>query len=85
VTNAVANDPAADVIRLMVVEDHEAMREGLELLLGRQGCVVVDAAAELFLSPLTVRTHVRNAMRKLEAHTRVHAITLALQQGEIEI
>lgn len=213
-----STDPVQDVIRLMVVEDHQAMRQGLELLLGRQGCVVVgsagraddawnlirerrpdvavidvklpdesgaalarrlladdpelgvllytgaedrktvsealdcgargfavkaapptelidairiiarggtyldprlksllgarppgasphilsdrerevldllskgmtgeDAAAQLFLSPLTVRTHVRNAMRKLHAQTRVHAITIALQQGEIEL
>jgi DNA-binding CsgD family transcriptional regulator len=30
-----------------------------------------------------VRTHVRNAMDKLEAHTRVHAVAIALRQGEI--
>jgi DNA-binding CsgD family transcriptional regulator len=27
---------------------------------------------------------VRNAMRKLEAHTRVHAVVIALQQGAID-
>jgi DNA-binding NarL/FixJ family response regulator len=58
-------------------------REVLDLL--AKGMTGDDAADQLFLSPLTVRTHVRNAMRKLHAHTRVHAITLALQQGEIEL
>lgn len=41
-------------------------------------------AEQLFLSPETVRTHVRNAMEKLDARTRVHAIVLALQRGEIK-
>ncbi|HMJ96280.1 MAG TPA: response regulator transcription factor [Thermoleophilaceae bacterium] len=58
-------------------------REVLDLL--AKGMTGDNAAIKLFLSPLTVRTHVRNAMRKLDAHTRAHAITLALQQGEIEL
>jgi DNA-binding NarL/FixJ family response regulator len=44
-----------------------------------------EIAERLFLSPETVRTHVRNAMVKLEARTRVHAVALALRQGEIEL
>ena len=56
-------------------------REILALLSsGRSG---EEAAEELHLSPETVRTHVRNAMSKLGASTRVHAVALALQQGEI--
>jgi DNA-binding NarL/FixJ family response regulator len=43
-----------------------------------------EAAKQLFLSPETVRTHVRNAMSKLGAATRAHAVALALQRGEIE-
>jgi DNA-binding NarL/FixJ family response regulator len=39
---------------------------------------------ELAISPETVRTHIRNAMEKLEAHTRAHAVVIALRQGEIE-
>jgi DNA-binding NarL/FixJ family response regulator len=42
-----------------------------------------QAAATLGVSPETVRTHIRNAMRKLDARTRVHAVTLALGLGEI--
>ena len=52
-------------------------REILGRLSGEQ------AAAQLFLSPETVRTHVRNAMGKLGAATRAHAVALALQHGEI--
>lgn len=33
----------------------------------------------------TVRTHVRNVIRKLQARNRVHAIALALERGEIAL
>lgn len=33
---------------------------------------------ELYISPATVRTHVRNAMTKLNVHTRAHLVALAL-------
>jgi DNA-binding NarL/FixJ family response regulator len=56
-------------------------REVLGLL--SQGLSGEDAAKQLFLSSETVRTHVRNAMAKLGASTRVHAVALALQRGEI--
>jgi DNA-binding NarL/FixJ family response regulator len=57
-------------------------REILGLL--SQGLSGEDAAEKLFLSPETVRTHVRNAMSKLGASTRVHAVALAMQRGEID-
>ena len=56
-------------------------REILGLL--SKGLSGEEAARQLFLSPETVRTHVRNAMNKLGAATRVHAVALALQRGEI--
>ena len=43
-----------------------------------------EVAKQLFLSPETVRTHVRNAMSKLGAATRAHAVALSLQRGEID-
>jgi len=58
-------------------------REILDLL--AQGLTGERIAEQLFLSPETVRTHVRNAMEKLEANTRVHAIAIALRQGEIRL
>jgi DNA-binding NarL/FixJ family response regulator len=56
-------------------------REILGLL--SQGLSGEEAAKQLFLSSETIRTHVRNAMNKLGAATRVHAVALALQRGEI--
>jgi DNA-binding NarL/FixJ family response regulator len=56
-------------------------REILGLL--SQGRSGEEVASQLFLSPETVRTHVRNAMGKLGAATRAHAVALALQHGEI--
>jgi DNA-binding CsgD family transcriptional regulator len=52
------------------------------LLRGRSGA---EAADELDLSNETVRTHIRNAARKLEATTRVHAVAEALRRGEIDL
>jgi DNA-binding CsgD family transcriptional regulator len=57
-------------------------REVLGLLAG--GMSGAQIAAELFLSPETVRTHIRNAMGKLGASTRSQAVALALQRDEIE-
>jgi DNA-binding NarL/FixJ family response regulator len=37
--------------------------------------------ARLFLSPNTVRTHVQNVLRKLEVHSSIEAVGLALRQG----
>ena len=42
-----------------------------------------QASGVLRLAPETVRTHVRNAGRKLGANTRVHAVTMALRRHEI--
>ena len=67
--------------RIGVLSSRE--REVLDLL--AQGLTGEEAARRLFLSPETVRTHVRNAMEKLEASTRTHAVAIALRQGEITL
>ncbi len=56
-------------------------REILGLL--AEGLSGAQIAAELVLSPETVRTHVRNAMTKLGASTRSQAVALALKTNEI--
>jgi DNA-binding NarL/FixJ family response regulator len=64
-------------IRVLSVRE----REVLDLL--AQGLTGEEAAERLSLSPETIRTHIRNAMRKLQADTRVHAVALALRNEEI--
>lgn len=44
-----------------------------------------EVAAALHVSPHTVRTHVKNALRKLDAKTRAHAVAIALKEGAIEL
>lgn len=41
-------------------------------------------ASQLHITPLTVRTHIRNLMSKLGAHTRLEAVTFALSRGIIQ-
>jgi len=43
-----------------------------------------EIAVRLFLSPETVRTHIKNAMKRLGAKTRAHLIMLAIDRREIE-
>ena len=71
---AVASQPAA--VRLSSRE-----REVLQLIAnGLSGEAVADI---LYLSGDTVRTHVRNAVAKLGASSRAHAVAIALHTGEI--
>lgn len=39
----------------------------------------------LSVSPHTVRTHVKNLMRKLDARTRAHAVAIALGERAIDV
>ena len=48
-----------------------------------QGHPTEQIADELYLSPHTVRSHVKAAMRKLDARTRAHAVAIALTAGAI--
>lgn len=60
-------------------------REKEILILLARGLTGAQAAERLWLSPETVRTHVRNAMEKLGAKTRTHAVALALMRGDISL
>jgi len=44
-----------------------------------------EVARQLRVSAETVRAHVRNSVTKLHARTRLHAVVLALQRGEISL
>jgi DNA-binding CsgD family transcriptional regulator len=58
-------------------------REREVMTLVASGLQSGDMAERLFLSPETVKSHVHNAMGKLGAHTRAHAVAIALVTGQI--
>ena len=58
-------------------------REIIQLL--AEGLTGEEVADRLVLSSETIKTHIRNAMTKLEARNRVHAIAIALRAGEITL
>ncbi len=65
--------------RLSTITKRE--REVLRLL--ADGMRNEQVARQLSISPLTVRSHVKNAMRKLEADTRTEAVAKALRESLI--
>ena len=62
---------------------HLTPREREVLRLLADGMRNEQVGAELGISPLTVRTHVKNAMDKLAADTRTEAVASALRQSLI--
>ncbi len=53
----------------------------IELALGR---TTEEMAATIYLSPHTIRSHIKSAMAKLGARTRSQAVAIALSDGLIE-
>lgn len=49
-----------------------------------RGCSTEETAQVLSVSPHTVRTHIKNGLRKLGARTRAHAVAIALSEGVID-
>ena len=58
-------------------------REQEILTLVADGWTGEAIAERLTVSVETVRTHLRNAQRKLNARTRPHAVAIAIQRAEI--
>jgi DNA-binding NarL/FixJ family response regulator len=58
-------------------------REVLHLM--AEGYTAEAVGDRLGVSVETVRTHVRNVIRKLRARNRVHAIAMALERGDITL
>lgn len=58
-------------------------REREVMTLVASGLQNPELAERLFVSPETVKSHVHNAMGKLGAHTRAHAVAIALVSGQI--
>ncbi len=55
------------------------------LALVADGSSTEEVALALSLSPHTIRTHLRNLMRKLEASSRAHAVAIAIREAAIEL
>jgi DNA-binding NarL/FixJ family response regulator len=75
VTPLLSADPAARRLALLSPREREVL--GL-LAEGYQGPEIAD---RLFLSLETVRTHIRNAVNKLGARTRVQAAAMVAREG----
>ncbi len=61
----------------------EREREILQLL--AQGKRNDDIASELFISPQTVQTHVRNILGKLRVHSKLEAVAFAVKNGALQV
>ena len=73
----VAGPQAADRLPSLTKREREILRMLADGMRNDQ------VARELSISPLTVRTHVKNAMEKLEADTRTQAVARALRESLI--
>jgi DNA-binding NarL/FixJ family response regulator len=84
-------DPAAQSRCSNGMESTTRRRRGLTtrekevLTLLARGYTGEEVARQLQVSAETVRAHVRNSVTKLHARTRLHAVVLALQRGEITL
>jgi DNA-binding NarL/FixJ family response regulator len=68
-----------------VVIDRVLTARELEILkLIADGMSNPEIAAELSITPSTVKTHVAHLLAKLEARDRAHAVARALRDGRIE-
>jgi len=65
------------LLERLTPREHEIL---INLARGKSGD---EIAIELNITPLTVRTHIRNMMSKLGVHSRLEAVTFALNQGLI--
>lgn len=66
-------------VRILTVREREVLARLAD------GLSIEEIAADLVLSTETIRTHVRNAMGKLQTRTRAHAIVVALRRGELAL
>ena len=66
--------------------DHLTRRTSIEILgLLAQGKRNEDIAKELFISPQTVQTHIRNILGKLRVHSKLEAVSFAVKHGAIQV
>jgi DNA-binding NarL/FixJ family response regulator len=74
----------SEIDAMIASEQPQLSRREREILgLLSDGFSTDEVAEKLSLSAHTVRTHVKNAMRKLDASTRAHAVAIALRDLSI--
>ena len=81
----VSLDKARDRRRLAERAGRLSERERDVLTEIARGNETEQIAEQLILSPHTIRSHVKAAMRKLGARTRAHAVAIALSAGAIDV
>jgi DNA-binding NarL/FixJ family response regulator len=64
--------------------DRLTARESQILVLLAYGRSTSETAAELHISPLTVRSHVKSILAKLGVHSKLEAVSYALRNGLVE-
>jgi PAS domain S-box-containing protein len=72
-----ASDPPAPRMRALTHREIEVLRVLAD------GLSTEDIADTLFISVTTVRNHIQNILRKLEVHSKVEAVSLALRHRVI--
>ncbi len=76
--------PAEPQAKAESAEPSPLSRREIDILeLVARGIGFSEVAERLFISPHTVKTHVKNIYRKLDAHSRPHAVYIARQRGLI--
>jgi DNA-binding NarL/FixJ family response regulator len=65
--------------------DRLTPREMETLSVLASGRTTTESAAVLHISPLTVRSHVKQILSKLGVHSKLEAVTLALRHGVIDL
>jgi DNA-binding CsgD family transcriptional regulator len=78
----VASPLSPSTVALVVEPLSPREREVLGLF--AEGLTVDEIAERLFLSTHTVRTHGRNAVAKLGARSRAHAVAIAIREGHLD-
>ncbi len=69
--------------QMLLAELTDREREILAML--AQGKRNDDIASELFISPQTVQTHVRNILAKLRVHSKLEAVAFAVKHGALTV
>jgi two-component system response regulator DesR len=74
-------DPGLAAAALSQGESPLTAREHEVLAASRSHATVAELAAELYLSPGTVRNHLSSVMQKLDARNRAEAVRVAEERG----